>query len=50
MFNVESPSIFGERGAKIVDTVGFGNTSGELSDLAILSLLHCKLMESATLV
>ena len=48
IYEIENNILFGDRGALIVDTVGFGDTSGEFSDLTILSLLHCKLMESAS--
>ncbi|KAL4479472.1 hypothetical protein ABPG72_011794 [Tetrahymena utriculariae] len=48
MYKVDNQDLFGERGACILDTIGFCNTSGEFDDITILSLLHCKLMNAAT--
>ncbi|KAL4479471.1 hypothetical protein ABPG72_011793 [Tetrahymena utriculariae] len=48
MYEVHNQDLFGKRGAYILDTIGFGDTSDEFDDIAILSLLHCKLMNAAT--
>lgn len=48
-YKIENEELFGNRGALIVDTIGFGDSSGELDDSTILSLLYSKLMTELNL-
>ena len=48
MHEVNNNKIFGEKRVYFLDSIGFGDSTGQLDDLAILSILHCKIMSATT--